>query len=70
MADFPGAPLYGTAAWPFVTPVGAPEPTVTEPIDTIPGRAALAFVTPPPTPPPDPPIRLVGEFGPGWQYED
>jgi len=54
VADFPGSPLYGTAAWPFVTPVGAPEPTVTEPIDTIPGRAALAFVTPPPTPPPDP----------------
>lgn len=50
MADFPGAPLYGTAAWPFVTPVGAPTPTVDEPIDTIPGRPVLDIAYSPPTP--------------------
>lgn len=42
MADFLGAPLYGSTAWPFVEPA-APGPTAVGSIDTIPGRLAIVL---------------------------
>ena len=46
MADFLGAPLYGSTAWPFAS---TPAPTVDEPLDTIPGREVLDVGYSPPT---------------------
>jgi hypothetical protein len=40
VADFPGAPLYGSSGWPFAS---APDPYVAEPIDSVPGRLAIVL---------------------------
>lgn len=50
MADFPGAPLYGSSGWPFAS---APSPYVAVLIDSVPGRLAIVLGgTEPPGPAP------------------